>query len=231
MRSTKAVFMKQMRDILKNREILIQYILFPIMAFIMTELVAKQNEDIPNNMFVIMFAAMFVGMTPLLTIANAIAEDRERKSLRFLVMAGVKPYEYVAGVGGFILIVSTLILVLFGLIGGFVGTALVKLVLIGMLGAVASILLGAAIGISSKNIQKATSLATPAALVLAFIPMLAQFDETISRVAHFLFTWQIGEIINNMSIPLTEPLLIIAGNGVIFAALFIFAYKKTGLKG
>jgi len=230
MRSAKAVFVKQMRDILKNREILIQYILFPIMAFIMTELVAKRNDDIPNNIFVIMFTAMFVGMTPLITISNAIAEDRERKSLRFLVMAGVKPHEYVVGVGGFILIVSIIILVFFGLIGGFVGTALIKLVSIGTLGAIASILLGAAVGISSKNIQKATSLATPAALILAFIPMLAQFDETIARVAHFFFTWQIGEIINNMSMSLTGPLLIIAANGVVFLALFVFAYKKTGLK-
>jgi len=231
MRSAKAVFVKQMRDILKNREILIQYILFPIMALIMTEMVAKRNEDIPNNMFVIMFTAMFVGMTPLMTISSAIAEDRERKSLRFLVMAGVKPHEYVMGVGGFILIVSTIILVFFGLIGGFVGMALIKLVLIGMLGAIAAILLGAAIGISSQNQQKATSLATPASLIFAFVPMLAQFDDTIARVAHYLFTWQIGEIINDVSLSIVQPLLIIVANAVVFAALFVFAYRKTGLKG
>ena len=101
MRSAKAIFKKQLHDVRKNRMVLIQFIMLPMMAFVMTELVAKPAADIPNSMFVTMFAAMFVGMTPLMATASAIAEDRERKSLRFLVMAGVKPHEYLLGVGGF----------------------------------------------------------------------------------------------------------------------------------
>ncbi|MCL1964449.1 MAG: ABC transporter permease, partial [Firmicutes bacterium] len=94
MRSIKAIFSKQLRDILKNRMVLIQFIVFPLVAFVFTQIVAKPNAELDDSMFVTMFAGIYAGMTVLGTTAGIIAEDRERRSLRFLVMAGVKPYQY-----------------------------------------------------------------------------------------------------------------------------------------
>jgi ABC-2 type transport system permease protein len=231
MRSAKAVFVKQMRDLFKNREILIQYILFPVMAFVMTELVVKPNEEMPGNIFILMFAAMFLGMAPLTSTANAIAEDRERKSLRFLVMAGVKPHAYMLGVGGFTLLVCTFVAVAFGLIGGFAGVELLKFILIMMFGAVISILLGATIGILSKSQQKSTSIAIPVALLLTFVPFLAEFNETLKSVSFFIFTGQIDTILRDFSVFTPQPYLIVLANGIVFAALFALVFKKKGLKG
>jgi len=234
MRSAKAIFVKQMRDTRKNPMVLIQFILFPVITFIMTVMVAMPTDDIPNNIFLSMFAGMFAGMGPLVATAGAIAEDREKKSLRFLVMAGVKPHEYLLGIGGFILLVSAVVSVFFGLIGliaGFSVIELINCILILLLGSATSILLGAAIGILSKNQQTATSISVPVFMVLSFVPMIGQFNDTVAKAAGILYTQQISVIVNDFSAPIVKPILIILANFVVFTALFILAYKKKGLKG
>ena len=230
MRSARAIFIKQLRDTFKNRMVLVQFIVFPIMAFVMTELVAKADDTIPNSMFVTMFAAMFVGMTPLMMANAAIAEDREHKSLRFLVMAGVKPYEYLLGIGGFVLLICSIVSVVFGLIGGFEGTELMKFIAVLIIGSIASALLGFTIGILSKNQQAATALGTPMFMVLAFSPMIAQFNETVEKVASVFYTQQVNILVNDSSASVAKPFLIIAANIAVLAVLFIVVYKQKGLK-
>ncbi|MDR1705690.1 MAG: hypothetical protein LBS19_13540 [Clostridiales bacterium] len=128
MRSAKANFIKQAKDVFRNPMVLVQFIIFPAVAFIMTELVAKSNPAIPPNMFVTMMGAIFSGMALINTASGYIAEDIERKSLRFLVMAGVKPHEYLIGAGGFVMLAGAVIAVVFGLIGSFTFEGLMKFI-------------------------------------------------------------------------------------------------------
>jgi ABC-2 type transport system permease protein len=210
--------------------VLVQVFIYPIMALIMTELVAKSDDTIPNEMFVTMFAAMFVGMVPAIMTNMAIAEDREHKSLRFLVMAGVKPGEYLLGIGGFILLICSLVSVLFGLIGGFTGIVLVRLIAVLIVGSIASALLGAIVGIFSRNQQAATALGIPIFMVLAFTPMLAQFNTTIHKVAGVLFSQQVSILVNDTSADAVKPFLVIGVNIVILTVVFMAVYHKKGLK-
>jgi len=230
MKTARAIFIKQVRDTLKNRMMLVQFIIFPAIAFIMTELVAKPAEDIPDSIFVTMFAAMFAGMTPLMMANSVIAEDKEHKSLRFLVMAGVKPWEYLLGIGGFVLLACSLISVIFGLIGGFSGMDLATFVLALILGSVASVVLGASIGIFSKNQQAATATATPVFMILAFSPMISNFNDTVGNVTSILYTQQVKEIVNNVDMSLAKPFLTILANIAVLLILFVIAYKKKGLR-
>jgi len=231
MRSAKAIFIKQFQDTFKNRMVLAQFIMLPVMAFALTELVAKADDTIPDSLFVTMFAAMFVGMTPLMMANSVIAEDRERKSLRFLVMAGVRPYEYLLGVGGFVLLVCSIVSVVFGLIGGFGGPELVKFAGVLILGCTASALLGSAIGILSRNQQAAAAVGTPVFMVLAFTPMIAQFNTSAARFASVLYTQQVNLLVNDFSLGAAKPFLIILVNIAVLAALFALVYNKKGLRG
>jgi len=231
MRSAKAIFIRQARDVLKNRIVLIQFIIIPIMAFIMTELIAKQDDAMPNNIFVTMFAAMFSGMTPLMITNTAISEDREQKSLRFLVMAGVKPYEYLLGIGGFVLTLCSLVSAVFALIGGFKGMEFFLFTVVLIFGCAASALLGATIGILSKNQQAASAVGTPVFMVLALSPMLSVFNETIRKAAYFLYTYQVNMLVSDFSAGIVKPLLIILANIVVLIVLFVIAYKRKGLRG
>ena len=226
-----AIFTKQARDILKNRMVSMQFIIFPLIAFIFTEMVAKPNAGIPNGMFVTMFAGIYAGMLVLTTTAGIIAEDRERKSLRFLIMAGVKPFQYILGIGGVLLTVSLVVSVVFALIGSFGGMDFVKFVTALMLGSVASMLLGATVGIVSKNQQAATAMALPLGMILGFTPMLAMFSDTVQRVFGIFYTMQVNTLVNDFSAGFARPALIIIANVAVLAALFALAYSKKGLRG
>ena len=230
MRSAKAIFIKQVLDLFKNYMVLIQYIIFPVVAFVFTELVAKADDTIPDSMFVTMFAAIFSGMTLISTTVSVIAEDRERKSLRFLIMAGVKPYEYLLGIGGVIICASLLVSVVFALMGGFAGREFVIFVSVMVLGSVASMLLGATIGIVSKNQQAATAVGMPIAMILGFGPMITMFNETAEKVFGIFYTQQMNVVANDFSVAIAQPLLVILANIAVLLILFILAYKKKGLR-
>lgn len=231
MRSIKAIFVKQAKDIFRNPMMMVMFIIFPVVALIFTELVAKPDEELPNNMFINMMAAIFAGMALITSMAGVIAEDMERKSLRFLVMAGVKPHEYLLGTSGFILLAGLVVSVIFTLMGDFNAEESMKFCIILGLSVGASVMLGATLGIMSKNQQAATAIGMPVAMIIGFTPMLAAFNETVEKVASVLYTQQLNVIVNDFSANFSRALLVIGINIAVLLILFIIAYSKRGLKG
>jgi len=239
MRSIKAIFKKQLKDTLKNPAVLIQFIIFPLIAFLMNMVMNIDGlpEEMVANMpnMVTMQATIFAGMGLIPIVAGIIAEDIERKSLRFLMMAGVKPSAYLIGVSGVIFIVSFFTSVAFGFISEFNGQDFWVFVGAMMSGVAASIVLGATIGILTKNQQAATALSMPAAIIFGFGPMMAQFNETIARALHIVYTQQLNVVTGYLTIGgaetgLWQSFAIIWANVVVLAALFAIAYKKKGLR-
>ena len=232
MNRTLAIFKKQLKDTLKNKMVLVQFVLFPIITFIFTEFVAKSNADLPDTYFVTLFATMYAGMVPLVNMATIIAEEREKKSLQMLIMSNVKPYEYLLGVGSYVLILCSLGGLAFGLIGGYAGAELLRFVLTIILGVIASILLGSAVGIFSKNQGAATAIAMPLAMVTAFVPMVAMFNDKIEKIASILYTQQINILINDLSASnfTSNHFFAIGANMLVFLVVFTYAYVKVDLK-
>jgi ABC-2 type transport system permease protein len=231
MRSVKAVFTKQSKDMFKNPSVLIMFIIFPVVAFIMTSFVTiPENEFVKENMFVTMMSSIFAGMGLINSASAVISEDIERKSLRLLVMAGVKPHQNLLGVGGFLLLAGTVTSVIFSLIGGFTSTEAVKFLVIMISAVGASVLLGLTIGMLSKNSQAAGGFAMPFAIIMGFTPMIAGFNETVEKFANVLYTQQINVIVNDFSVSIWKPLLIVLANIAVFTAVLIVAYRKRGLK-
>ncbi len=229
MSSIKAIFIKQAKDLVKNPMILIEFIIFPVVAWVMTALVAKPNPDIPNNMFISMMAPIFAGMALITVMTASISEDIERKSLRFLIMAGVKPHQYLIGSGGFQLIAGMVVTIWFALLGDFTGQEFLKFFIVMFVGVIASILLGASIGMLSKNSQSATATAMPFALILGFVPMLAQFNESLRTIANVLYTQQLNVIINDFTANFGQALIVIAANIAVLMVVFIIASRRKGL--
>jgi ABC-2 type transport system permease protein len=99
-----------------------------------------------------------------------------------------------------------------------------------MMGAAASIMLGAAIGMLSKNQQAATALSMPIAMILGFTPMIASFNKTVEKYASILYTQQLNVIVNDFSANFTKALLVIGANMIVLTVFFMIAYTKKGLK-
>jgi len=251
MRNIKAIFKKQLKDTLKNPAVLIQFMIFPFIAFVMTwlmdfesmmdfegmteEMLAFAQENMQASMpnMTTMQATIFAGMGLIPIVAGIIAEDIEKKSLRFLQMAGVKPSSYLLGVGGVIFFVSFFSSIAFALIGGFTGQDFWIFTASMMSGVAASIVLGAAIGILTKNQQAATALSMPAAMILGFGPTMAQFNDTVARVLHVTYTQQLNVVTDYLThgadVNLWQSFGIMWANVAVLGIFFAIAYRKKGL--
>ena len=229
MNNIAAIFKKQLKDTFKNKTVLIQFIMFPLLTLIMSHTVTI--EGMPENFFVNLFATMYIGMAPLTSIAAVIAEEKEKNTLRVLLMSNVKPCEYLFGIGCYIWLACMLGAVVICVAGSYGFRESLAFMGIMAIGILASLLTGAAIGTWSRTQMMATSISVPVMMIFSFLPMLSMFNNTIAKIAKFVFSEQISVMLNRIGSqqPGTGSICIVAANVFVFAALFALSYKKCGL--
>ena len=220
---------KQGKDALRNKESLIQFILMPMIAFIMQS--AVNTSDMPESYFINMFASMYVGMAPLSVMASIISEEKEKNTLRVLLMHNVKPMEYLLGVGSFILSICMLGALAFAAEGGYSGMVLLSFLLSMAVGIIISIIIGALIGILCKNQMMATSISVPVMMFFSFLPMMSMFNDGIKKISELTYTGQVFQMIGKVEhFTLSfENVLVLSVNTVMAAILFVYSYKRSSL--
>ena len=230
MRNMCAVFLKQINETFKNKTILIQFVLFPAFALIMEN--AIKLQDMPEHFFVKLFAVMFVGMAPLTCMSSILSEEKEKNTLRALLMSNVKPVQYLLGVGSYLWLMCMAGSVVFALCGQYRGKELVAFLLIMAAGILLSILVGAAIGVFSRNQMTATSITIPVMMVFSFLPMIATFNEKIAKLAKITYSQQISMLINNINDVTIEMenFVILLANMLVAIVLFLLAFYRKGLE-
>jgi len=229
MKNIVAIFKKQMKDTLKNKTVFIQFIMFPFMVIIMNNTISI--DDMPADFFVNLFATMYIGMAPLTSMAAIISEEKEKNTLRVLMMSNVKPWEYLIGLGSYIWFICILGSVIFCIEGAYQGKEAASFLTVMAIGILTSLLVGAGIGTWSKNQMMATSITIPVMMIFSFLPMLSMFNNTISKVAKFTYSEQISLMIGQIETLQVDfmNIAVIAVNILIALFLFNIAYKKSGL--
>lgn len=222
----RAILWKQLKDTLKNKTILIQFLMFPVLTVVMENTIKLQG--MPEHFFANLFAIMYLGMAPLTSIASIISEKNEKNTLRVLRLSNVKATEYLAGNAIYIWCICMLGSLVIGIAGNYPGKQLLYFMLLMAVGHMISIALGAAIGVISKNQMTATSLTVPAMMILSFLPMLSMFNESIGKFAKFIYSGQLYLLMNHLSdIHLSkETGMILFCNIVLIGAVFILSYRK-----
>lgn len=230
MNNTVAIFKKQLKDTFKNKTVLIQFIMFPVLTLIMNQVISI--EGMPENFFVNLFATMYIGMAPLTSIAAIIAEEKEKNTLRILLMSNVKPYEYLFGIGGYIWFICMLGSGAICIAGKYTLQERFTFMVVMAIGILVSLLIGAAIGSLSSTQMMATSITIPIMMVLSFMPMFSMFNDTIAKVAKFIYSEQIRIMLSHITTlqPGLSNICIIMANILLFAVIFTIAYKKCSLE-
>lgn len=222
------IIKKQLKDTLKNKTVLIQFILFPVLTLIMEH--AINMDGMPELFFSKLFSVMYIGMAPLTATASIISEEKEKNTLRVLTMANVRPWQYLLGVGIYVWVIC---MAGAGVIAtGFEGEEIIYYMLIMAVGFIISIVAGACVGIYSKNQMTATSVVMPVMMVFSFAPMLAMFNDKIEKVARFIFTQQLRTLLDKMTFDSikTDTLIILVVNALLMTVLFFAAFKRKGLE-
>lgn len=225
-----AILKKQLKDTLKNKTILIQFVMFPILTLVMNH--AITIDGMPENFFVNLFATMYIGMAPLTIMAAIIAEEKEKNTLRVLMMSNVKPHEYLFGIGSYVWLACMIGAFVICSAGAYKPWEKVTFMGIMAIGILVSLLAGAVIGIWSQTQMMATSIAIPVMMIFSFMPMLSLFNTTIAKIAKYIYTEQISLMIghiNNLQLDAKNVCIVIV-NIFITVILFTAAYKKSGLE-
>lgn len=228
MRNVYIIIKKQIKDTLKNKTVLIQFVMFPLMTLVFEN--AIKIEGMPDLFFTKLFSIMYMGMAPLTATAAIISEEKEKNTLRVLLMANVKPWEYLLGVSIYVL---TICMAGAALMATCLDKADVAFYLLTMLaGFTISILAGSCVGIYSKNQMISTSLVMPVMMVLSFTPMLAMFNKDIEKFASLFYTQQLKTVLDGMSFDKigTNNALTVMINALLAAGLFFAAFRKKGLE-
>lgn len=226
MRHIVAILWKQMKDTFKNKAILIQFLMFPVMTIIMEN--AMKIDNMPKHFFANLFAVMYIGMAPLTSMSAIISEEKEKNTLRVLHMSNVKAPEYFAGNALYIWSLCMLGSVVIGLAGGYQGEVLIKFMLVMAVGHLISTMLGATIGAFSKNQMMATGISVPVMMVFSFLPMLSMFNETIKSVAKVFYSQQLNLLIGNVqNLKVnTECIVVMMINVLVIGGAFVLAYRS-----
>ena len=233
-RYIKSIFIKQTLSYFKNPG----FIATPVMFLTMTALFQwlLVGEDDTAN-FANVFSIIFVAMSMVGTATALIMEDKMTSNLRFMSMAGVKPWQYLLGTGLSLALSSFIVLILFALIGGFRGEDLAMFFAITMAGAVTSILLGITLGL-----LKLPLLSMPISMVLAFINIIADANETVDMLSTFIYTRQIHLVLNRETladveypdlpvyIDVNHAIMIILINLVVVIIFFLISNLKNTLE-
>ena len=224
------IIQKQLLDTLKNKPILIQFILFPLFSIIMTY--AIQIQEMPEHFFVNLFATMYIGMAPLVSISAIISEEKEKNTLRVLLMADVSPTQYLIGIGSYVFFMCIMGGIVFCfLLNNVTNIQRMFFLFIMGIGIITSIIIGACIGVGSKNQMSATSVTIPVMMIFSFMPMLSMFNDKIQKVSKIIYSEQIRNLINNLENSRNdiENIAVIIINIILFGILFCVLYKKRGL--
>ena len=223
----KAVFGKQIKETLKNKEVLVQFLMFPLLTVIMENMI--HIEGMPEHYFTGMFSSMYVGMAPLVAMVSILAEEKEKGTLRVLLTADVKEAEYLTGVGSYVWAACMLGSLVFMAMGGYKGTEALFFLAVMGIGIFISLVFGAAIGVACRNQMAATAVSVPVMLVLSFLPMLSSFNKTLEKMAKFVYTQQVSLLVN----PAADKLIDMGNIGIILINIFIvtaffgYAYQKS----
>ena len=228
MRNIGVIIKKQLKDTVKNKTVLIQFVMFPVLTLIFEH--AVSIPDMPELFFTKLFSVMYMGMAPLTAVAAIISEEKEKNTLRVLMMANVKPWEYLAGIG---IYVWSICMAGAGVMSTSLPTGDIPFYLgVMAAGFVISIAVGACVGIAAPNQMVSTSMVMPVMLIFSFAPMLSMFNDKIEKVAKIFYTQQIRLFLNNMTFDGIKPesFVIVAVNAALAVILFFAAFRKKGLE-
>ena len=228
MRNIKAVFVKQMLSYFKNSAMFATPAFFLGIPFFMLLLLPGLRDDyLERTMIVSQFVIMFIGISTIGAAAAFIAEDRSTMNLRFMSMAGVKPYQYLIATGAALLVTSLAANILFALLLGFSGDTLVGFLIISMLGATCSMLLGITFGLS-----KFAPFTMIISLLLGVGPIFAGANDTLASIFNFVYTYQVNSAIRSGGAEnLESSIRITLINIAVLLVIFIVTNMRNGLDG
>ena len=227
MRTFTALFIKQCKDSMRNLPSMMILLIYPAVACIMVT--AMGSEEGMSRFFVTMFGAMHCTFAPISIAANILSEEKEKGTLRSLVMAGVSRIQYLLSLFLFVLIAVMLTASAFLLMKPVTASYAGNFACAMLLGSAVSAVIGMCIGLHSKNVTAANGIAVPVGLVFALLPMLGQFNSSLSKAAEFTYSGQLRTVFEGGCFTAQTWLVSVAYLAAL-SFLLVILFRRKGLE-
>ena len=227
----KALFKLGMEDLTKNINVLI-YIIMPIcLAFLYSNM-----DAMPTGYVFTLCVLLTLAMVPIALMGTIIAEEKEKNTLRTLMLNDVKPSEFLLSKALLCMLFVMVDNVVIYLITGLSMSTFISYQLIALFTGVSVIFFGALIGLLSKNQMSAGLLSTPFMLVF-MAPLFSALIERkiINKIISIIPTDAMMKIFENLDknqmqlSNIAFPIGVIIGWIVLSIILFQIVYKKVGV--
>ena len=227
---------KDFRLMFTNKNMLIM-ILLPIGFAVLNQTIFGDVKEagMPRNFVLTLCELLNLSAIPLTGLAMMVAEEKEKNTLRVLMLSDVSALEYI-----FSKIISALVLMELITIVIFFITAtqlsyLPMFLLVTTVTSISMLLFGAVVGLLSKDQMSTSTLSTPLMILFLIPPMFQNMNEVIDKIASIVPTTKMMAIINDamngMSILSQEHLLdfgIILAWILLGVVTFAMMYRKKG---
>jgi len=227
----KALLKLGLEDLMKNMNVFI-YILMPLgFAFFYSNINGLSKEYAFALCIILNLA-----MVPIALMGTIIAEEKEKNTLRTLMLNNVKPMEILFSKAMLCMMFVMINHVLIYFIIGLPKTTFIVYQLVALLTGFAIVFFGAFVGLLAKNQMSAGLLSMPFMLVF-MAPLFGMMIEnhTIHKIISFIPTDAMTTIFTNvtnhtMNISTVGlPFVVILSWMILSILLFYFTFKKVGI--
>ena len=238
LRKTKAMTNLKFKMLLRNTAAIIGPLMAIGMTMFMNVLYANMSAGNPEMAASLQIMALNLGMSINIgmgaVMMTALPLAEEKHTLRSLMTSSVNDKHFLIGSIIPPLLITVLTNYLLVFLSG-VAIAEIDFLLFSFLTIVASFtscLVGLLIGIIAKSQVNANNIMMPFVMVLAFVPMFASLSESMEKVASFVYTGMISQMMNafaakqSYNLEIFQILILFLGI-LVFLVLFTYFYKKN----
>ena len=221
-----AIFIKQIKDSLKNRLVLVVFFMFPILALVFKEIVSEVELDfiLPS------FMTMNTVMVPIIFMSSIVSEEKEKKTLRMLIMSNVKAWEYLIGVGFCVFLLALISNCVFLFIILLFDREIVTFIVSSIIGIILSLLIGSILAILSKNQMSVGPITAPVSMIIGLLPMFSAMNSELEKIAKDIYSYYVRQMFVTRELENSvNSWLILLINFLVLSLVFAIFYRIKGL--
>lgn len=234
LRKWKALLLKDIRLTLSNRSLLVIMLLPIIFAVVYTNMFNRGGEKMPPFMILVLVTTMGLMMLGSAAMGTTIAEEKEKKTLRSLLLANVSPVEFLISKLIIIVLFFTVIMALSYLIVGADVSYLPTYMVLVFLTSLSLMFISAVIGLYAPNQQAVGVIGMPI-MFLSFVPMFAMINGgkgIMLLITKFLPTGPVTLILAHKLDMFADYSVFLGIASMLIwigvaMAIFVFAYGRT----
>lgn len=216
------------------------YLIFPLALGLIMQFL---NERINNRPLSLDELTMCINISALLNVAyvayvtpaTLLAEEKEKNTLRVLMVSSISGLEFFLGNLLPVVLVSSLTQATLVLVLGisFSLNQFVIYMIISLIGIISSTVLGLCFGILSKSQMSATLITMPLTMLLMFVPMLRNLSPIMGKISDSIYTGvlmsAIPELVANQPFHLNfQSLIVLIGELFLIICWFLWLYSRNG---